>query len=188
MIGELTLRGDVAALETRGAPAAWDEAAFAAFYEKTALRLLAYLRRASGSKPLAEDILQEAYLRLLRAPASASLRGAEPAAFLFRVATNLLYDHWRRAGRERRLLAWWRPVERVSRDAGLEHDVGRLLDELPPRERALLWLAHVESWSHEEIAGILTLRPASVRVLLFRARARLARALKRAGLGSEALR
>jgi RNA polymerase sigma-70 factor (ECF subfamily) len=188
MIGELTLRRDVAAsaVETAGPAAAWDEAAFSAFYEKTALRLLNYLKRAAGSTPLAEDILQEAYLRFLRAPATES-RAAEPAAFLFRIATNLLYDHWRRAGRERRLLSWWRPV-RVSQDAGLKHDVGRLLDELAPRERALVWLAHVEGCSHEEIAGMLTLRPASVKVLLFRARARLARLLERAGLGSEALR
>ncbi len=186
MIGELTLRRDMAALETGGARGAWDEAAFEAFYEKTALRLLAYLRRASGSKPLAEDILKEAYLRFLRAPPSEG-RASEPAAFLFRVATNLLYDHWRRAGRERLLLRWWRPAS-APRDAGLEHDVGRLLDELQPRERALLWLAHVEGWSHEEIAGVFTLRPASVRVLLFRARGRLLRLLKQAGLGSEDLR
>src|SRR5262245_37019522 len=185
MIGELTLSARMVAAAGGEPAAAWDEAAFAEFYEKTSQRLLAYLRRAAGSQPLAEDILQEAYLRFLRAPASES-RVAEPAAFLFRVATNLLYDHWRRAGRERRWLSWWRPAP-AARDAGLEQDVGRLLAELQPRERALLWLAHVEGWSHEEIAGVLSLRPASVRVMLFRARARLARSLRRAGLGSEAV-
>jgi RNA polymerase sigma-70 factor (ECF subfamily) len=189
MIGVLTLRRDVAAAveEKTGGPAgAWDEEGFTAFYDRTALRLMAYLRRASGDPALAEDVLQDAYLRFLRAPASET-RTAEPAAYLFRIATNLLYDHWRRSGRERRLLAWWRPL-RAPHDASLEHDVGRLLDELAPRERALLWLAHVEGWSHEEIGGILTLRPASVRVLLFRARARLARLLEKAGVGTEALR
>ena len=139
-----------------------------------------------GDAALADDILQETYLRLLRAHPG---RGPETenAAYVFKIATNLLYDHWRRQRRERRFFGLW-PVAAPRGDANLAHDVGRWLLELKPQERALLWLAHVEGWSHLEIAGILELRPGSVRVLLFRARARLVRVLARAGVGSEALR
>jgi len=45
---------------------------------------------------------------------------------------------------------------------------------LKPRERAMLWLAYAEGASHREIAAILGLRPASLKLLLFRARRRLA--------------
>jgi RNA polymerase sigma-70 factor (ECF subfamily) len=140
----------------------------------------------SGDRALAEEIVQESYLRLLRADVT---EGAEMdlKAFLFGIATNLLHDHWRRRRRERRFLGWLRPAPE-RRDAGLARDVDRVLGALKPRDRALVWLAYVEGWSHDEIAGILGLRPASVRVMLFRARSRLAALLAQAGLGVEVLR
>jgi RNA polymerase sigma-70 factor (ECF subfamily) len=54
----------------------------------------------------------------------------------------------------------------------------RALGELAPRERALVWLAYVEGASHAEIAAALGLSALSVRVLLFRARGKLARILR----------
>jgi RNA polymerase sigma-70 factor (ECF subfamily) len=53
-------------------------------------------------------------------------------------------------------------------------DVQRALAKLALRDRQLLWLAHVEGASHREVAAALGLGVASVRVLLFRARRRLA--------------
>lgn len=172
--------------EPKAAETSLDEERFRALYEATAGRLRAYLRRVAGSAALADDIAQESYLRLLRARQG---EGApiDNAGFVFKIATNLLYDHWRRQQRERRLFGFL-PLAAPQPDTSLEHDVGRLLLELKPRERALLWLAYVEGWSHEEIAEILGLRSGSVRVLLFRARSRLARLLARAGVGSEVLR
>jgi RNA polymerase sigma-70 factor (ECF subfamily) len=161
-----------------------DEPRFRALYDATAARLRGYLRRVAGNAALADDILQETYLRLLRAHPAAE---TENAAYVFKIATNLLYDHWRRQRRERRLFGLW-PAAAPREDAHLARDMGRWLLELKPQERALLWLAHVEGWSHQEIAAILELRPGSVRVLLFRARARLVRVLARAGVGSETLR
>jgi len=162
----------------------WDEAAFREFHDATALRLRAYLRRTTGRLEQADDIVQESYLRFLRVPRGTA---ADPAAFLFRIATNLLYDQWRRARRERSLLDWFRPAPKAA-DGTLKHDVGRLLDALAPRDRALLWLAYVEGWDHQEIGSILGLGAASVRVMLFRARGRLARSMARAGVGQEVLR
>lgn len=167
--------------------AALDAARFQDFYDATAARLRGYLRRVSGDASLADDILQESYLRLLRARVPEGRDAA--AAFLFRIATNLLYDHFRRARRERWFFGLFPPAAVATpADASLPQDLERLLLKLAPRERALLWLAHVEGWNHDEIARILELRPASVRVVLFRARAKLARVLARAGVGTEALR
>src|SRR6185436_10919461 len=83
-----------------------DEARFRALYDATAARLRGYLRRVCGDAALADDILQETYLRLLRAHPG---RGPETenAAYVFKIATNLLYDHWRRQRRERRLFGLW---------------------------------------------------------------------------------
>ena len=50
-----------------------------------------------------------------------------------------------------------------------------------PRDRSLLWLAYVEGCSHREIAEVMGIKPASVKVLLSRARERLAPMLQRGG-------
>ncbi len=47
-----------------------------------------------------------------------------------------------------------------------------------PRDRQLLWLAHAEDYSHREIAEITGLGTASIRLLLFRARRKIARLLR----------
>ena len=65
-------------------------------------------------------------------------------------------------------------AERVQRRS----DVGRALEQLKPRERAMLWLAYVEGSSHKEIAEVVGLRAASIRLLLFRARRKLVHILR----------
>ncbi len=65
-------------------------------------------------------------------------------------------------------------------EPGARIDLERALRTLRPKERELLYLAHVEALDHRAIAELVGARPASVRVLLFRARRRLAAALDRA--------
>src|SRR5213075_996423 len=102
---------------------------------------------------------------------------------LCRTATNLAFDHFRETKRER-----GREIvmdEAVSRDsADLRHDMMRTFAELKPRERALLWLAHVEESEHADIAEALGVKTKSVKVLLFRARKRLADLLRKKGIVS----
>ncbi|MCZ7652154.1 MAG: RNA polymerase sigma factor [Thermoanaerobaculia bacterium] len=151
------------------------EEAFRALHAATARPLWAYLAAAGGDPALADDLLQESYLRLLRAarlPADADGR----RRYLYRIATNLLHDH-RRAARRRpgplpaELPA---PAATAAPDRVAGADLARLLRRLRPRERQLLWLAHVEGASHAEIAAATGVAAGSVRVLLFRARQKLA--------------
>lgn len=169
---------------TDAQPMPMDDAAFNACYERTAGHLRAYLRRLTGEAPLADDIVQEAYIRLLQSTRPGASDG-ERTAFLFRAATNLVYDHWRRKRREREGLRWlgWGPAEPVP--VSLGQDVSRVFETLRPRDRAVLWLTHVEGWSHAEVGQVLGLKAISVRVLLFRARKTLARQIRRAGLQPE---
>jgi RNA polymerase sigma-70 factor (ECF subfamily) len=154
---------------------------FEAVYERTRRALRAYLLRAGGSASLADDLVQETYTRYLGLDAEA--RAAPEAPLLFRLASHALYDHFRQLRRaERFLLA--RVRERAggepARDSRLDDatDLGRAFAALSPRERALLWLAHVEGQSHREVAAAMKVRPESVRVLLFRARRALAALLR----------
>jgi RNA polymerase sigma-70 factor (ECF subfamily) len=55
--------------------------------------------------------------------------------------------------------------------------LGPALAQMRPRDRQLLWLAHAEGYSHNEIAEVMGLGSASIRLLLFRARRKIARLL-----------
>ncbi len=70
---------------------------FAAFYQRSARPLWAYLARVSGDPSLADDLMQESYVRFLCA-ASPCDGEVESRRYLFRIASNLLRDHWRRPG------------------------------------------------------------------------------------------
>ena len=175
----------VAAARTRkGAPIApMDEGRFDAFYRKTAGGLWSYLFRLTGDSAAADDLLQKTFFRFLRAnPTFASEEHMR--AWVFRTATNLALDHFRETKRRRErdaaAVAETSPI-RSDRDE-LRHDMMRTFSELKPRERALLWLAHVEESDHEEIGEALGVKTKSVKVLLFRARKRLGELLSRKGL------
>lgn len=158
-----------------------DEAQFEAFYRETAGALWAYLYRLAGDAATTDDLLQQAFLQLLRAQPHVASR-EDLRNWLFRVATNVALDHFRRAKRER---AWSSTAveEGVAPDPSeLGPDMARVFAELNPRERALLWLAHVEQTTHEEIGEALGVKAKSVKVLLFRARARLRELLSKRGL------
>jgi len=165
-----------------------NEAQFEAFYRKTAGSLWSYIFRMTGNAATADDLLQKTFLGFLRA--NPSFESDEHARrYAFRAATNLAFDHFRESKRDRLRLDALTPRPSSIVDRGeLRHDVGRLFGELKPRERALLWLAHVEEANHDEISEALGVKSGSVRVLLFRARKRLGEILSKAGIGPEAAR
>jgi RNA polymerase sigma-70 factor, ECF subfamily len=175
--------------ETRRPPAAkaggasLSEQEFERFYEQHAQPLWGYLARMTGDPSLAEDLAQKAFLRFLGTP----LKTHEPAAlkaFLYRIATNLVYDHWRKRPEDSTLDHQSEKIASREEDPALRHDMQKLFDVLEPRQRALLWLAHVENLPQRQIAGILGVREGSVRVLLFRARKKFASILQENGYGA----
>lgn len=169
---------------------ALQETEFRAFYERTARPLWAYLMRSCGDRELAEDLAQEAYYRLLRSDFETDSDGHRKN-YLFRIGTNLLYDHFRRHRptevplEERNVEA---AGERPGREVGLRRDLARHLSKLRPRDRQLLWLAHVEGLSHREIARVMGLQERSIRLMVFRARRRLGALLRESGVGPEVMR
>lgn len=91
----------------------------------------------------------------------------ERRRYIYRIASNLVLAHRRQRRRERRPPSP-DPASLVTPEARI--DLGRVFARLEPRQRALLWLAYAEGYRHREIAEILGLRPASIKVLLHRAR------------------
>jgi RNA polymerase sigma-70 factor (ECF subfamily) len=178
-----------ARLSARSEASGLDEAGFRSFYDATARPLWAFLSRTCRQPSVADDLLQEAYFRFLRSGFTGD--GPEHRKnYLFRIGANLARDHFRRRRPEEPLgdPATGAP-ETADRGpdprerAGLSRDLDRVLGRLEPRDRQLVWLAHVEGASHREIAAAVGVQEASVRVLLFRARQKLAGLLREQGLG-----
>ncbi len=157
-----------------------DEAAFSAFYGNHARALWAYVYRVTGNGADADDIVQETFLRLLRAGPDSDDEQRRKR-FLYRVASNLIVDRWRRRKREGRDDVHRGGAARLP-PAEPGGDVLRTFAALAARDRALLWLAYVEGESHEEIAASLGVGKRSIKVLLFRARRRLRDLLQAKGL------
>lgn len=171
-----------------------DAPAFDALFEATRRPLRAYLARVSGDPCLAEDLMQEAYLRVLAHPPRESAPAAQ-RAYVFTTATRLLQAHWRRQ-RPLPWLAWRDPgdaeaLEALPCPAPCPERLARGRQALTlgwsgltPRQRSLLWLAYVEGLDHAELSRALGLTQGSVKVLLHRARSRMNQALAALGFQS----
>jgi RNA polymerase sigma-70 factor (ECF subfamily) len=177
-----TLTGDALRNADARSDLRMDSDAFAGFYERSARSLWAYLARVSGDPALADDLMQESFVRFLCADRAMQMEDGEVASrrYLFRIATNLLRDYWRRPRAS--------SIEEIPEElfaaklGGAGMDAVALLApamrQMKPRERQLLWLAHAEGYSHREIAEVTGLNSASIRLLLFRARYKMARLLR----------
>jgi RNA polymerase sigma-70 factor (ECF subfamily) len=185
-LSELDRLGDEVAVSE--ATFQMDEDAFRLFYDRTARPVWAYLSRMSGDAKLADDLLQETYYRFLRANVSLE-SDAHRRNYLFRIATNLVRDLRRRPRVAESPLADGigdnEHADPQSADAAngavRRLDLARSMARLKPRERELLWLAYAQGSSHKEIAETLGLKSASIKLLLFRARRRLAGLLREGG-------
>jgi len=164
-----------------------DEARFEAFYRQTAGKIWSYIYRMTGDAAAADELLQKTFFRFLRSNPSIADED-HLRRYVYKTATNLVFDHYRETKRDRDRPFDWMPTEARPDRGDLRHDMSRVFAELKPQERALLWLAHVEGNSHEEIAEAIGVKSKSVKVMLFRARKRLGEMLTKKGLGPEVTR
>ena len=149
----------------------WREPAELARAYAPAIYRLAYAR--TGSRADAEDIMQEVFVRLLRAGPDFADR-AHARAWLLRVAANCANDWFR---------APWRRREGPLTDSlpAPEHEDGGVVEAvlaLPAKYRTAVHLYYYEELSVAEIAKIMGKSEGAVKSRLFRARALLRDMLK----------
>ena len=154
------------------------QAEFEIFYLRTARTLHGYLCRLSRDPATADEVLQDAYIRMIAVP---SMDEAGRKAYLYTTATNILRDRWRRQKREREWTEQSSVTEETHQNFNLPVDMAAVFDQLGAQERAVLWLAHVEEMSHKEISAILGVKEQSVLVMVFRAREKAKDLLEKAG-------
>jgi RNA polymerase sigma-70 factor, ECF subfamily len=161
-----------------------DQDSFRALYDRTARPLWVYLYRRTNDSQAADDLLQETYYRFLRAR-SVYESETHRKNYLFRIAANLVNDSHRRRREHVELSDEHAPASHKDADAAGQSqrrtDLSRALERLKPRQRDALWMAYAEGSSHEEIARVLGVKATSIRLILFRAKRKLARLLRGGG-------
>lgn len=110
--------GDAALIRSIGQGS---EQAFRLLFARWALPLRRFLVRATGSRETGEDLLQEAFLRVLRAAPRYS-PDAPPGAWLYRICANLSYSYWRRESHAPRAMSTLRDRRRAGPEADFDAD------------------------------------------------------------------
>jgi RNA polymerase sigma-70 factor (ECF subfamily) len=168
---------------------AGDTAAFDEVYSEFNARLYNFLRRLSRTAEVAEDLLEETWLRFVSSGAK-----LEPdtrlAPWLFTIARNLYVSYCRSRGREQSytsdVLLW--PDERspsplqTAMSNELQGGIEAALAALPTKYREALLLVAVERMRPAEGAAVCGIAPDAFRQRLSRARALISRELKQRGL------
>jgi RNA polymerase sigma-70 factor (ECF subfamily) len=166
------------------------EAEFDALYQHHSREVWALVYARWLNADVAQDIMQEAFLRLWKQRQDGSAI-VNPRAWLLRVARNLAEDHAKSAFRRNGTQPPQTmngvqgkdpmPLERMTRD----ETFGQLreeLDKLAPADREILTLRYALDYNATEIAELLEINATAVHMRLSRARQRLAERLTAQGV------
>jgi RNA polymerase sigma-70 factor (ECF subfamily) len=151
-----------------------DPARFAELYENNFERVYAYVVRRVGDRAETEDLTSEVFHHALANLRRFEWRGIPFAAWLYRIAANLISDRWQRSNREQ-LTDDLEQVESAPARA-VEFDeverratLFRLVDTLPAEQRRVVVLRFVEQKSIKEVAREIRKTEGAVKQLQFRA-------------------
>jgi RNA polymerase sigma-70 factor, ECF subfamily len=151
-----------------------DPARFAELYENNFERVYAYVVRRVGDRAETEDLTAEVFHHALSNLKKYEWRGIPFAAWLFRIAANLISDRWQKRKHEQSIdepeqiesiQAGSAEFEEVERKATLF----RLVDSLPAEQQRVVVLRFVEQKSIREVAQAIRKTEGAVKQLQFRA-------------------
>ncbi|MEN8222886.1 MAG: sigma-70 family RNA polymerase sigma factor [Acidobacteriota bacterium] len=154
---------------------------FKLFYEKHSAAFLNFIRKTcGGDSALANDIFQESFCRLFRS-SPAGLNEYQLKAWLYKTAYRLIVDEKRRKRGDVLDGDMIMDESLSGSPQDLPIDMAEIFGQLKEKERTLLWMAHVEGYTHREISQIAGISEKSVKVVLFRLRKKFAGILKKSG-------
>jgi RNA polymerase sigma-70 factor, ECF subfamily len=151
-----------------------DPARFAELYEINFERVYAYVVRRVGDRAETEDLTSEVFHHALANLKRYEWRGIPFAAWLFRIAANLISDRWQRKGREDVADGPEQIESAAGRNAEIDEverkaTLFRLVETLPAEQRRVVVLRFVEEKSIKEVAREIRKTEGAVKQLQFRA-------------------
>ena len=160
-----------------------DEAAFVSLvrteHESLVRLALVFVRNRATAEEVAQDTWSGVLAGLAGFEGRSSLR-----AWIFQICSNHAMRRSAREARSTPFSALGGPDEPILERAEAVACIGRVLDELPPAQRAVVLLRDVEGLDAAEACGVLQVSEANQRVLLHRGRSKIRRALEKL-LGDE---
>ena len=152
-----------------------DPAAFGILYDRHVQRVYRFVSSRVHERSLAEDITEDVFFNALKAMPTYRLTGASLSAWLYRIASNAITSHYRRAKNEVDLetVAYVAdPMESVL-DAVVRRDRSRqiwqAIDGLPSRQREAMRLKFAADLSIEDIGRVMGTSPGAIKLLIYRA-------------------
>ena len=146
-----------------------DPARFVELYDRNVDRIYAYVSRRAGSRSVAEDVTSEVFEQALSNLGKFKWRGVPFVAWLYRIASNALADHWKREGRDSHDLPPDVPDEREHQDLERRVSLFQLVDRLPDAQRQVIQMLFVEDRTIREVAAALDRSEGAVKQLQLRA-------------------
>lgn len=145
-----------------------DPSRFAGLYEQNFYRVYAYIVRRVGDRHQAEDLTADVFREALAGIGKFEWRGLPFAAWLIGIASRVVADHWKRAGRESGNPA---NESEAAIPAEVEHStmLFQLVSRLPERQFQVIHMRFVEQKSIREIARELGRSEGAVKQLQLRA-------------------
>jgi RNA polymerase sigma-70 factor, ECF subfamily len=151
-----------------------DPARFAELYENNFERVYAYVVRRVGDRAETEDLTSEVFHHALSNLKRFEWRGIPFAAWLYRIAGNLISDRWQRKSREHVADGPEQIESAAAKNVELEDverkaTLFRLVDTLPAEQRRVVVMRFVEEKSIKEVAREIRKTEGAVKQLQFRA-------------------
>jgi RNA polymerase sigma-70 factor (ECF subfamily) len=164
-----------------------DPEAFGAVYERYYSGVYKYIYYRVGDQTLAEDLTMEVFVKAIEAIDTYAFRGVPFSAWLYRIGSNLVIDHFRRLPsqpslslEEKLVAAGEHSGERLESEFTHE-ELRRALAELTDDQQQVIILKFVDGLSNHEVAHILGKTEGAVKSLQHRALASLGRVLGERG-------
>ncbi|MBI4288906.1 MAG: sigma-70 family RNA polymerase sigma factor [Chloroflexi bacterium] len=164
-----------------------DADAWTELYNGYVDRIYRYTLARVRNTMLAEDLTEQVFLRALNSISSFTWKGDPFAAWLFRIAHNLIIDFHRKPSSKEQSLPEWDlptsgadPVEMAETNITMEM-VLQEVDKLTPGQRQAIELRFIADLSIEETARIMGKNPGAVKALQHSALASLRRLLSKRG-------
>jgi RNA polymerase sigma-70 factor (ECF subfamily) len=155
-----------------------DDQAFEILYNHYFPRIYGYVFKRVGHQQTAEDIVSQTFLKVFVNLPNYSHQGYTFGAWVYKIATNNLIDHYRKSGKTKSVniesiaepTDEKRPALHEEVQQGFDRElVNKCINQLPEKYQKIIHLKYFAQMSSKEIAEVLGISSGNARVMLHRA-------------------
>lgn len=147
-----------------------DESAFTLLYRSYSSLLFAKINRMVNDQETAKELLQDVFFKLWLQKENIDLEKSF-RSFLFTIAVNLVYDHFRKIAKDRKYaqsvletaVDYYTHSEEALENKESMKLIKQAIDLLPPQRKQIFMLCRFEGKTYEQVAELLSISPSTVR-------------------------